>query len=75
MSGMHGGNHDGLDLPLVLIGGGGVLKLNQYMNLTPARNLQDMHLTILQKVYGSPMKSFGTPIGGYTTGLIPEILA
>jgi hypothetical protein len=29
MSGMHGGNHDGLDLPIAIVGGGGgVLKQN-----------------------------------------------
>ncbi|HXI60417.1 MAG TPA: DUF1552 domain-containing protein [Polyangia bacterium] len=77
MSGMHGGNHDGLDLPIALIGGGGgVLKTNQYMNFgSPGKNLQDMHLTILQKVFGSPLKTFGVPVGGYTSGIIPEILA
>jgi len=75
MSGMHGGNHDGLDLPIVLIGGAGVLKTNQYINFTaPGKNLQDMHLTVLQKVFGSAQASFGTPQGGYTTGIIPEIL-
>jgi hypothetical protein len=78
MSGMHGGNHDGLDLPIVLIGNpGGVLKTGQYINFpaSPGKNLQDMHLTVMQKVYGSPMQAFGAPQGGYTTAIIPEILA
>jgi hypothetical protein len=42
---------------------------------SPGKNLQDMHLTILQKVFGSPLKTFGVPVGGYTSGIIPEILA
>jgi hypothetical protein len=82
MSGMHGGNHDGKDVPLVLLGdGGGVLKTGQYINFPGTglkgigRNLQDLHLTIIQKVFGSPLTTFGTPMGGYTSGIIPEILA
>jgi hypothetical protein len=74
MSGMHGGNHDGLDLPIVLIGGG-VLKANHYVNFAAGKNLQDMHLTIAQKVFGSPLTKFGAPLGAYTSGIIPEILA
>jgi hypothetical protein len=76
MSGMHGGNHDGLDLPLVLIGsGGGVLKTGQYLSFPSVKNLQDVHLTVLQKVFGSPVPQFGVPLGGYTAGIVPEILA
>ena len=55
-SGMHGGNHDARDLPLALIGGGGgVLKTDQYINFPAAQNLADVHLTIIQKVFGSPL--------------------
>jgi hypothetical protein len=75
MSGMHGGNHDGLDLPIVLIGGSGVLKSDHYINFTAGKNLQDMHLTVIQKVFGSPLTTFGVPQGAYTSGIIPEILA
>jgi hypothetical protein len=76
MSGMHGGNHDGLDLPIAIVGsGGGVLKQNQYIN-GGGKNLADLHLTIINKVFGGTLASFGTPMGGYTHGtMIPDILA
>jgi hypothetical protein len=76
MSGMHGGNHDGLDLPIAIVGGGGgVLKQNQYID-GKSGNLADLHFTILQKVFGFAGTSFGTPMGGYTHGhLLADILA
>jgi Protein of unknown function (DUF1552) len=76
MSGMHGGNHDGLDLPIALVGGGGgVLKMNQFIN-GGGKNLADLHLTIIQKVFGGAITTFGKPMGAYTHGtIIPDILA
>jgi hypothetical protein len=77
-SGMHGGNHDGLRIPTVLIGGGGgVLKQNAYLALTGdapggGARLTNLHLTLIQKVFGSPATSFGNP--GASTGVIPGIL-
>jgi hypothetical protein len=85
MSGMHGGNHDSLNLPLVLMGsGGGVLKQGQYIDFPATagpnmsgRNLQDVHLTIINKVFGGTLPIFGAPMGAYvgTTGVINELLA
>ena len=76
-SGMHGGNHDAGDLPLALIGGGGktaggktVLKMNTYFNFASEQRLSDVHLTIVQKVFGGPTTSFGA-----SAGVIPELLA
>jgi hypothetical protein len=86
MSGMHGGNHDGLNIPVVLAGtGGGVLKTGQALNLNggssvtgdksiTGKNLQDVHATILNKVFGGPA-TFGVPAAGYTAGQIPALLA
>jgi hypothetical protein len=76
MSGMHGGNHDGQDLPIALVGGGGgVLKQNQYIN-GGGKNLADLHLTIINKVFGGTLAKFGTPMGNYTHGtMITDILA
>src|SRR5258708_35606113 len=77
-SGMHGGNQDGLRIPTVLIGsGGGVLKQNAYMALTGdapggGARLANLHLSLIQKVFGSPATSFGNP--GASTGVIPAIL-
>jgi hypothetical protein len=78
-SGMHGGNHDGLNLPLVLIGsGGGVLKQNAYLALTGDApgggvRLADMHLTLIQSVFGCSATSFGAP--GSSTGILHDMLA
>ncbi len=75
LSGMHSGDHDGLNLPIALIGGsGGVLKTNQFINFTTRQNLADVHLTILQKVFGSAATTFGKPMGT-TSAIIPSILA
>jgi hypothetical protein len=89
MSGMHGGNHDGLNIPVVLAGtGGGVLKTGQAMNLAggttvtgdksvAGKNLQDIHLTILNNVFGGTGSQFGVAKGSFvgSTGVIPGLLA
>jgi hypothetical protein len=85
MSGMHGGNHDSLNLPLVLLGtGGGVLKTGQAIDFGTAgvpmnggKNLQDVNLTILNSVFGGTAPQFGTAMGTFagTTGVIKELLA
>jgi hypothetical protein len=76
MSGMNGGNHDGLDLPILWVGsGGGSLRTNQYID-GGKKNLADLHLTMINKVYGGTLPSFGTPMGAYTHGtMINDILA
>jgi hypothetical protein len=77
--GMHGGNHDGLNLPIVLFGSaGGVLKQNAYLQLAGdapggGARLANLHLTLIQKVFGSPVATFG--VTGASTGTIPDILA
>jgi hypothetical protein len=89
LSGMHGGNHDGLNLPVVIMGtGGGVLKTGQALNFAGGgavtgakslngKNLQDLHLTILNKVFGGSATQFGSAQGSFagTTGIINELLA
>jgi hypothetical protein len=76
MSGMNGGNHDGKDLPIAFIGsGGGVLRQNQYLQ-GGGKNLADLHLTIINKVFNGNLTAFGTPMGNYTHGnMITDILA
>jgi hypothetical protein len=75
MSGMNGGNHDGLDLPILWVGSGsGVLRTNQYID-GGKKNLADLHLTMINKVYGGTLPAFGVPNGNYTHGtMINEIL-
>ena len=83
-SGMHGSNHDGLHLPIVLIGsGGGVLKQGQFINSWANADapgggvrLANLHLTLIQKVFGSPATSFGvTGAMPASTTFIPDLLA
>jgi hypothetical protein len=70
-SGMHGGNHEGIDIPLSLIGGhGGALKTNTYINYPGTQLLQNIHLTIMQKVFGMSATSFAA-----STGITPELVA
>jgi Protein of unknown function (DUF1552) len=79
-SSMHSSNHDTLDLPIILLGsGGGVLKQNVYQRWaaeTPPE-LADLHLMLMQKVYGCPDTTFGKSMSPYQTGLSQptEILA
>jgi hypothetical protein len=75
-SGMHGGNHDPGDLPIALIGGGGktatgtVLKQDHHLDFTDEQRLADVHLTVLQHVFGMPDDAFGV-----SSGVIEELLA
>jgi hypothetical protein len=69
-SGMHGGNHQGVDIPLALIGGhGGALKTDTYVNYPQSQLLQNIHLTIMQKVFGMNATAFAG-----STGIAPEIV-
>jgi Protein of unknown function (DUF1552) len=70
-SGMHGGNHDAANIPTALLGSGGkVLKTNIFHNLAGEKQLGDIYLTIMQKVFLMKDTSFGA-----SRGIIPEILA
>jgi hypothetical protein len=71
-SSMHGNNHDTLDMPIILLGGGGrVLKQNVYQRWPTSAppELADLHLMLMQKVYGCPDATFGKAIGDYQTGI------
>jgi hypothetical protein len=75
-SGMHSGNHDAGDIPIALIGGGGrtasgtVLKTNQHFEFGSEQRLADVHLTILQKVFGLADPAFGS-----SSGIISDLIA
>jgi hypothetical protein len=67
-SSMDGNNHDTRTLPIILLGsGGGVLKQNVYQRWPAERppNLADLHLMLMQKVYGCPDATFGVKMGAY----------
>jgi hypothetical protein len=87
-SGIHGGNCDGLNVPVVVAGtGGGVFKTGQAVHLgggstvtgnksEPGKNLQDIHLTIINKVFGGMLSEFGISMSNYPSqGLLGELLA
>jgi hypothetical protein len=88
MSGMHGGNHDGLNVPVVLAGtGGGVIKTGQALHLAggstvtgnkseAGKNMQDVHLTILNKVFGGNLTQFGVAMSMFPSqGVLSSLLA
>jgi Protein of unknown function (DUF1552) len=61
---MHGPNHDGLDLPLVVVGkGGGRLLTNQFIDFakTPRQTerLANLYFTFIRDVFGLNVVSFG----------------
>jgi hypothetical protein len=88
---MHGGNNDGLDLPVLYVSGsGGRLKVDQHLDFgawpAGSKHLANVYLTFIQKVFDLPETSFGTflpswsPDGGgallgSTADIVPEILA
>jgi hypothetical protein len=47
-----------------------VLKTNTYFSFAAEQRLADVHLTIIQKVFGGKDPSFGA-----SAGIIPELLA
>ena len=86
--GMHGGNHDGLNVPTVLAGtGGGVIKTGQALHLAGGstvtgnksengKNMQDVHLTILNKVFGANLTQFGVAMSNFPSqGVLTSLLA
>ena len=87
-SGMHGANHDALNVPAVVAGtGGGVFKTGQALHLGGGstvtgnkselgKNMQDVHLTILNEVFGGTLKEFGVSMSSYPSqGVLTELLA
>jgi hypothetical protein len=70
-SGMHGANHKGVDIPVALLGsGGGVLKQDTYLPFTAEQQMGDLHLTVIQKVFGGTQATFGA-----SSKIIPDLLA
>ncbi len=70
-SGMNGGNHLGVDLPLAILGsGGGVLKQDAYLRWSSERELGEVHLTIMRNVFGCRDTFFGR-----STTIVPDLLA
>ncbi|KYF80306.1 hypothetical protein BE18_29250 [Sorangium cellulosum] len=77
MSEMRSHDHDGYDLPIVLLGGDGVF-LNDahvaYGALGSDRQLRDLWFTIMNQYYGLGVTSFGEDRRGAQNALLEEIL-
>ena len=72
---MHGGNHHADDLPVALIGGGGVFKTNQNVQFGAELPLRDVYFTIMNAYFGLDVKSFGISTKGAQNKLVSKILA
>lgn len=80
---MHGGNHDGRDLPLLYVGGaGGRLAVDRRFDFSTrarmAEDLANVYLTFLKNVFDLPETMFGKGMGDYVdagTRIVPELLA
>jgi hypothetical protein len=80
---MHGGNHDGLDLPVLYVGsGGGRLKvdLNVDFKSRPSGGeaLANVYLTFIRNVFDLPATRFGIGMGNLVadgTSVVPELIA
>jgi hypothetical protein len=70
-------DHDAYDLPLVLVGGQGVLKTNQHVAYGPLgsdRQLRDMWFTVLRRGFGVNLSSFGEDVRGVSNADLTELL-
>ncbi|WP_437679159.1 DUF1552 domain-containing protein [Sorangium sp. So ce131] len=77
MSEMRTHDHDAYDLPIVLLGGGGVF-LNDahvaYGAIGGDRQLRDLWFTIMNQYHGLEVASFGDDVRGEPNALLEEIL-
>jgi len=78
LSDMHHGDHAGFDLPMVLMGGAGTFKQDQYVvlpeNPESSRQYRDLHFTIMNEYFGLGIEAFGDDMRGIPNALIEELL-
>jgi hypothetical protein len=79
---MHGGNHDGFDLPVLYVGSGGKrLVAGQHIDFASrprGQDLANVYFTFLTKVFDIGVESFGVGVGDYADAgrrVVPEIVA
>jgi hypothetical protein len=71
---MHGGNHEGNQLPTALIGGANLgLKNDQYLALDE-RPLRDLYFTLMNDVYALNVTDFGKNLTGAPLARMSELL-
>ncbi|MES1189062.1 MAG: DUF1552 domain-containing protein [Myxococcales bacterium] len=71
---MHGGNHQGDQLPLALVGGSQLgLKNDQHL-LFENRPLRDLYFTLMNDVYDVGVTDFGQNLTGAPLTRMPELL-
>ena len=66
------------NLPLVLLGGTGVLKQDQHVvpnDGSTACALRDVHFTLMNSCFGMNLKSFGESVLTTSNRIVPELLA
>jgi len=76
----HHGDHAGFDIPCVLLGGGsGTLKTNQYVvlpeNPVDSRQCRDLYFTLFNEYFQLGIKDFGSDERGIPNALLEGILA
>ncbi len=77
MSEMRTHDHDGYDLPIVLLGGDGVFQQDAHVAYQPVgkdRQLRDFWYTIMKQYYKMGITSFGEQADGAPNALLEEIL-
>lgn len=70
-------DHDGFDLPLLLVGGKGVLKGNTHISypaLGQDRQVRDLWFTLLRRWGGLPVTSFGEDVRGVANAELTDVL-
>ena len=74
-SAMHGGDHQCVRLPALVLGsGGGALKTDRHVDLVK-RPLRDFYFTLMNGVYDLGVTDFGVNLTGAPIALIDELLA
>jgi hypothetical protein len=73
---MHGSNHSAARLPLLLIGGGSMLKTNQYLSFPSAAPLalRDVYFTLLTRAFGLDIQTFGDNLTGAPPRVVADML-
>ncbi len=77
MSEMRTQDHDGFDLPIVMLGGGGVFQQDAHVafrELGKDRQLRDLWFTIMKHYFKMDITSFGDQAGGVPNALLQELL-